>query len=1078
MKIEVYQEHYKTKTPYHEPGKVVNEQWAKTVKGVGDLLTGAIEAKMEKDDAADMARLEADTRLAAEQMQKEFRKTANPDDYEGDVTRQKEAIQTLIKDQSKKLRLAKNQSDFYSRMTKSVEPAYMGETLKYSWELQHQTAIKNFESSNDAIIAMLATGSSMMPLADAVELTRRNYDNTTQAYGIDKLVAENEFDTNAMPKLVTTWATAMTDQDPQLVMDTLMGSGISGFMAAKEAMGQPITIQQFLEDDALRDEYSKSEYAAQFVDYFHYLPYPTRQALYDRASLQLERQKKEREAAAFAENAFSADTNAKMLEAEKNYIKEYGTVSNNYGTPHVIDGTIDPALSINGGKIKMGKATPEGISKGNFVGKVGQSFADGIAGGLTPRGIVTKITSDNRPGDSSSKHKNDNATDLKFVKTGQTKMSMATAIAGYKEAITKYGAHIPKKGVLFEIRTNQLPEADQVACKNANLDCLDYMKKSMEAQGIDTSWIDWANSKKYRDAEKWSGNHIHFTRSKSANYSQYGTAGDKQSFTVNSDIAFNVYKQKRADGKSPKDAYEAAHKVDVELMASWNAERTIRNIIVSKGANGKVVDPATYEAELDKLRAKTQKDVNSGKLSPEEFYIQMEAYAAAKDRLPEYLETYQKDPVKFVKQAYKNVSTNEQAAAILANQYGMDAVNIRTMTNAEAETMADQLMNKLQGIEAINKMASIKSEADLRQISSKLTGPKGDILLWSGSASDKMKQEMAAAINTENWKAIELKMTQDKNMFPSSWKTTFQKKLNANSFFKKFVSDYETTQPGHTARLYDAMINMYAYEKVLGHMADKSDTEIANYLVREMLGASFTSVSVRSPREGATDLNISRSVPGISGHEKDVQKVINVALEMGVDDKQTYVVHGPQGATEFSVIKAAANDKTGAATTRERGSVRRNTTLVSTSNGTGAKFYWKDPNNMQGPTPILRTNDVQPATIPYDKALSLDKAVKSEMIKYKMSDGSYAQIQKVNGQTFTMYVNYDSMYKALARKKLAEEFPWLHRALVSDKPFIVPKNHYRKGTDTNIDVMMNSGMLDEQGAEAMWNQVQKIRGRK
>lgn len=1065
MRIQVYEEQYKTKTPYVEPGKVANEQWANAIKGIGKTITGAIDAKLEKDDAIDSARLEADTRLAAERMQKEFQETANPDDFEGDITRQKELIQNLIKDQSKKLRLSKNQNEFYSKMTRSVEPAYMGETLNYAYNLQEQTFKDKVSQNMDSIDAMMMTGSALMTLDDAIGI---KLDTINSLHGQYKGISNSKMEIyrdSEVGKTVTAWATYMTQKDPQLVIDTLMGVGLSQFMAAKEAAGTPITVDQFLQDDNLREEYRTSEFGAKYTDRLKYLPYPTRVALVDRAILQRDKDAKDKIAAAFADNANSADENERALQMELDHISEFGIPSANYGMPHIIDGTVDPALSINGGKIDMGKATHGDIQKGNSVSTVGQTFADGLDGTLVHKGIRARIESDTRPTDKGSKHKDSSATDLNFLKNGT--VTMQSTIEGYKTAIQLYGKHIPKKGVLIEFRNSHLSKADKDLL--GQTDVLDYMKAAMEKQGIDTSWIDWENSKKFRMAEKWSGNHVHFTRDKNADYTKMASAGEAANYTVKSDLAFNVYQQKRAEGKTPQKAFEAARKVDMQLLAAWHAETMIRDIVVKQNKDGTVADPSEYESAIDTKRAEIYTKINKKQITTDEGYLELEALKEAKERLPKYIELYQKDPVKFVKQAYKNVTNNQQAAAVLAKGYGMDANTLRTMTNDEATTLADQLQNKLPEMEAIKKIKSIKSEADLRQIAQHLTGTKGNILLWSGQASEKMQFEMAAAMNTEKWKEVELGM-KDKSAFPTSWKNTVRSKLNKNSSFKKFVSDYEMTQPGNSERLYDAMLNMYAYEKVLGGMGDASDTDIINYLVGEIIDANTSSISVRSPRDGATDLRVSKNIPNLQGHEKDLKKVINIALEMGIDDKQTYVIQGPAGSTGYVKIDKAINDKVGADITRQRGAVRKNTTATSLSNGTGVKFMWKDPTSMQNATPIMRVNNTQPATISYEKALSLDKQVNSEIEKYRMSDGTYALTQKVNNQPVTMYVSRDNMYKRFMQYHLSQEYPWLHKALVTDiTTLIEPKNKYRAGTDRNIDAMVQAGFLDEKGAEAMNN---------
>ena len=83
---------------------------------------------------------------------------------------------------------------------------------------------------------------------------------------------------------------------------------------------------------------------------------------------------------------------------------------------------------------------------------------------------------------------------------------------------------------------------------------------------------------------------------------------------------------------------------------------------------------------------------------------------------------------------------------------------------------------------------------------------------------------------------------------------------------------------------------------------------------------------------------------------------------------------------------------------------------------------------------------------------------------------SKRRTQKVNNQPVTMYVSRDNIYKRFMQYHLSQEYPWLHKALVTDiTTLIEPKNKYRAGTDRNIDAMVQAGLLDEKGAEAMNN---------
>ena len=104
MKIDVYQEQYRSKQAYHEPGKIGFGFNPSAIKTAGDALINASVKKMEQDDALNSARIEADTAHEADKMLQNYKKTANPDDFVGDMERQQKDIQTLIQDKSKEFK--------------------------------------------------------------------------------------------------------------------------------------------------------------------------------------------------------------------------------------------------------------------------------------------------------------------------------------------------------------------------------------------------------------------------------------------------------------------------------------------------------------------------------------------------------------------------------------------------------------------------------------------------------------------------------------------------------------------------------------------------------------------------------------------------------------------------------------------------------------------------------------------------------------------------------------------------------------------------------------------------------------
>ena len=112
MKISVYQEQYKSGQAHHDPGKIGFGYDVESFRNLGNTLVNASYKKLENDDIASSARIEADTMLAANKMYRDFEANADPDNFDGDIETQQANIQNLIQQQSQKFKLPKSQAAF------------------------------------------------------------------------------------------------------------------------------------------------------------------------------------------------------------------------------------------------------------------------------------------------------------------------------------------------------------------------------------------------------------------------------------------------------------------------------------------------------------------------------------------------------------------------------------------------------------------------------------------------------------------------------------------------------------------------------------------------------------------------------------------------------------------------------------------------------------------------------------------------------------------------------------------------------------------------------------------------------
>lgn len=1044
MKIDVYQEQYKSKQAYAEPGKI---GFGFDVEKAGALAGNIIDVtlkKHENDDALNSARIEADTMLAADKMYRNFEETADPENFEQDMANQKSAIQELIKTQSKQFKLTKSQTAFSEKMTRGLEERYMAKTLAYSYGLQEETYKTKFMQNYDNLDANLLAGNTMLTLDDVINLKTEAARTMAQRYHIpaDKLDA---FVKQQVSKSVSSYAYAMIDKDPQQVMDVMVGNGIEQFRAAKEAVGQNFTMEEFLGNPELQREYAESDFGAKFTNYMQYLDYNTRKDIYEKAQYQLDKITKDKQQEKLAADCMASEDLETWKKAELDNIEQYGSTTPKFGGAHTIDYNIDPRLGDVGQPISMGSISEGTLSPGNSYTEANRNFAKGVAGGLSGKSFKVKMTSGMRPGDTDSKHKDGGATDLVFTKNGQ--LSVLGTIEGYASAISRYGNHIPKKGVLLEIKNSDLSDAERNQLRKLDgteMDVVDYIKSQMISRGIDISWIDFEDSKKYRD--KATGGHVHFTMDKSADYTKTAAGGAGTKYNLRSDYGYEVYKLHMSKGESPKDCYAAAKKAETEIFASLKGAQMVRDMALVTDSSGKVIgyrDPAEFQKAIEQKRNAI---MNNKSLSTDERYIQLEGLKYAQKKATDAMTLYQEDPVQMVKTVMPNVTSDEQAVNILAHGYGVDTRNLTTMTNARAQTLADELQNKMNPTEAVNYIKTrVKSPAELKQIAQYVKGDKGDMIIYSSLASPYMADNIAAAV--QNLDTTQMMMKQDKTHFSSGWETNKINDFKKNPTVKKFLSDLDKTNPGESAKLLNAMTQVYAYERTQGAHKTAKDRDIINYITKGFIGDNYTSTSVSTPN-GATVINISKGIPNAEGNAYKIMQVMTSASNRGINPNQIWAYEGTI-TDSHARIQAEYNKGAEADRKRQVNAIQRNSTVTSTPDGLAVQFIWE--NKLQGDKPILLKNTSKPVEISYVEAIKIFDEAEEIVNKYMKASGT-----TYNHPTASQYVQEADMTvpKSIAKGTaygmaidyvLSKHYNWIDNTSITDFSKIKTINKAKKG---------------------------------
>ena len=1025
MKLNVYQEQYKSKQAAHNPGAIGFGYSINSLKDTGNALIKFAEQKVEQDDMINSARIEADTLLAANKMYREYQNSANPDTFGTDIETQKNQIQDLILSNSKRLKTAKYQTQFRERMTSSLETKYMSNVLNYGYIVQEEHYKDQVNSAFDTYDAMLLEGDTFVNVQDVLERKREYREELALRYNIpeDK---QRDFAKASDTKTVMSFATGMIDKNPELVANVLAGDDFDKFKASKEALGQGFSLEEFWSSPELQEEYNSSEYAAKWAKIYQYVDYPTRLALWKDAHAEIARRQKEAVKQKMIDNSMSGWEIDKKRDATIDYINTSGKLPTEMKMPSSVDYTSDPDLGTVGNAIKMGYVSRGKLDKGNSYSKTGLDFAGGISGKLEAKGYKTAITSNVRPKDLDSKHKNGEAVDLRF--SDKNGLSIQGTIDGYVAAITQYGNNIPKKGVLLEIRNSDLPKAMQKQLTRpdgSTIDVLDYIKKNMQAQGIDTSWINWEQSKQYR--EKATGGHVHFTINSNADYTKTNSGKGKK-LDFRTPIGAMRYKQKRADGKTVQEAYDAAREDELRIFAALGAQQIISDIVGTKNADGTNLDPAYYGRLLEQRKQK----VLASKLSDTDRIIQLEAIAQAEKKIPELQKMFREDTSEFMR-ATRQGRTPEEAAILQMKQYGISPDNVMMMSNEEAQVKADWLHTKADMTSAVNyvKQNSV-NRAALKQIAKYMPDDsKSNLIMYAPMASPSLTSELIACGN--DWDAVSKAMQTDKDRFPTNWDSKVRNDFNKHPLVKSYFEDVKKTSPEEASKMLDMMTTMYGYKLYKGATDSKNTVD---YIVNNIIGNNFSPVTVEAPRFGKTTVAISKAFS-----ENDLYKVArvsNIINAIGLDDKAIFVPRSIPTTTQGLAAKTAVEQRQ----IDERhyvDGIVKNSRVSGTPDGASIMFTWEDPTGVNAGSKVLARSNQRPIIVPvrdliaiYNEAYKLKESWVNKSKYYKSKYYAYGNVKVYNipgyGRYTTPGQNRESeAMSAAIDHVLTNKYKWLKR---------------------------------------------------
>lgn len=1020
MKISVYQEQYKSGQAHHDPGKIGFGYDVESFRNLGNTLVSASYKKLENDDIASSARIEADTMLAASKMYRDFEANADPDNFDGDIETQQANIQNLIQQQSQKFKLPKSQAAFVEKMTRGLEEQYMGKTLNYSYTLQEEQFKKNIQEGFDAQKAQLLAGNSFITVEDVMSNIRASSIALAQKYHIpqDKL---QEYLDKQNTSIVKSYAYGMVDKDPALVRDLLVGNSFDKFRAYKESQGQGFSMDDFWQNTELQEEYRDSDFGAKWTEAVKYLDYDTRVDLWKMANNELSRQEKEAAKQRLLENSMSDWELDKQKEAAISQANKDGRLLLKITGNTKVTYEDDDALGTKGQAISMGQISLGHISKGNHVTQNAKDFAGGISGSISARGYKIVVTSNVRPNDYDSKHKDGSACDIQVMgKDG--KLSEQGLIEAYKAAVKNYGNNMRKGGTLFEVDPSRLQS----------------IKAQLEAEGVDTSYVNWAQSAKYgADALKEKRQHIHFGIDRGANY-KISNSGKGVEYQFKTQHGKQRYLQKRAAGKSPQEAYDAARQDELEIFTAIAEYNLTQGIVQTKNSNGTLLDPAFYGRELQRQKQAITADKN---MSDTDRIIALAAIEKAENNLPKLQQMYREDTSAFMIETGQ-AKTPEEAAIMQMKNYGISSEEVMMMSNEEAKVKADQLINKLPPEQAV---AYVKSNAvnpaTLRQIGKFIEDDsKGNLILYSAMASPAMTSQIITAL--KDWDNVKKAIQQNPKMFPTSWKQQVIGEFQKNNVIKSYLADVAKTNPQESTKILDAMSSIYAARIYAGATDKKA---LIDDIAKNLIGVNFNTVTVKSPRQGNTSLNVSTAFQGNDLYK--IKRVSDMVSSIGINPNAIGLVPELSTSTGGAASKALA-DEANITRRHQLDSMIKSSKLSGTPDGMNAMFTWEDAKGVAAGSAIYNKNTGRPLQISYrdmtqiyNEAYKLKESWKNKTSNtYAIPSGKYWGLY---GGTETNAMN------AALEHVITTKYNWLnttdYTTLKKAQPRTYTGNYYQEG---------------------------------
>ena len=1008
MKIDVYSEKYASQQSSFNPGEigVGAASSAKAIADLGNTLVGAVQKKREQDDEFNYSRVYADTMQEANSLKRQYEETADPDNFEQDIETQRQHIQNLISQKSQGFKTPMAQANFNKVMTAQLEPNYMGNILDYGYKIQEQKYKDTLSSTTDAMKASLLNGDTMMTLPEAMNVTRTQYTALATRYNIPKHIIEEEV-AKQNTSFVKSYAYGMVTKDPYTVRDIMTGNGIEKFQAYKKSIGEDFTMDDFLGNDKLRKEYADSEFGAKFTDVSNHLDYETRVDLWQLANAEIDRKEKEEAKLNALRNSRSEYDLDIQKDAGVQQAKLDGTLPKNILGTSKITAADDPRLGNIGAQIVMGKAKPGPLAKGNSFTKQGQDFANAIDGKLRQKGYTTYLTSNLRPGDKGSAHSTASATDIQVFKN--KKWSEQGLMDAYKTAITYYGNNMRKGKSLFEV----------------DPDRIDYIKATLEKEGVDTSYVNWEQSKKYGAVAKEKGTqHVHFGITPTADYSKVN-AGVAAGFTFKTQQGKQRYLQQMAAGKTPQECYDAGRKDELAILQAQDNYRITNMLVTAKNPDGSAIDPAYYGKIINEQRQALK---NNKSLSNEDRLRKLTALNEAEKEVPKLQQAYREDTVDFLLKT--NQATNSQEAAIIqAKRYGISPENIVTMTNDEAKVKADQLYSKFSGQEAVEYVKSnAVNPATLRQIGKNLPDDsKSNMILYSAMSSGALTSQFVGAI--QNWDTVQKAIKQDPKTFPTNWKNNVIGEFQKDPMMKNYFSDLSKTRPEEQVKMLDALTSVYAYRMAMSNEG-RNSKEIIKDIAHNIIGNNYSSATVSNPRHGNTQLNISNSLLSDRNNMHKIQRTATMASKLGIRGDQVYI--------GYDVVNYGIQGKVGAALTAEQErnkkhyleGIQKTTKLSSSPDGLNGVFTWQDSKGRYAGSTIKSKANKAPLQVPYRGMISAYEeayALKEQWAKHSGSSKYYSLPRSNSGYKAPYGASEADAMDAALEVVLTKKYPWLNK---------------------------------------------------